>query len=103
MVVDRRGPHRSGTPTAWPLAAYLMRSTAQGWIMPPPANDKVASTTEKRGRGRPRKPDAMAVAERQVVGRARHARMNAIPIRLLSLAHFAAFCATLTYWIVTLT
>jgi general secretion pathway protein C len=45
----------------------------------------------------------MAIAERQAVWRARHARMNAIPIRLLSLALFAAFCATLTYWIVTLT
>jgi general secretion pathway protein C len=30
-------------------------------------------------------------------------RMNAIQIRLLSLALFAVFCATLTYWIVTLT
>ena len=30
-------------------------------------------------------------------------RMNAFQIRLLSLALFAVFCATLTYWIVTLT
>jgi general secretion pathway protein C len=30
-------------------------------------------------------------------------RMNAIQIRLLSLALFAVFCATLTYWIVTVT
>jgi general secretion pathway protein C len=30
-------------------------------------------------------------------------RMNAIQIRLVSLALFAVFCATLTYWIVTLT
>ncbi|MCC8402098.1 general secretion pathway protein GspC [Paraburkholderia sp. MMS20-SJTN17] len=29
--------------------------------------------------------------------------MNAIQIRLLSLAVFAAFCATLTYWVITLT
>ncbi|MEX3785071.1 hypothetical protein [Paraburkholderia sp. BR14374] len=29
--------------------------------------------------------------------------MNAIQIRLLSLALFAAFCATLTYWVITLT
>ncbi|HEV3422899.1 MAG TPA: type II secretion system protein N [Paraburkholderia sp.] len=29
--------------------------------------------------------------------------MNAIQIRLLSLALFAVFCAALTYWIVTLT
>ncbi|MEQ5840412.1 general secretion pathway protein GspC [Paraburkholderia acidicola] len=29
--------------------------------------------------------------------------MNAIQTRLLSLALFAVFCATLTYWIVTLT
>ncbi|SDQ70781.1 general secretion pathway protein GspC [Paraburkholderia tuberum] len=28
--------------------------------------------------------------------------MNAIQIRLLSLALFAAFCATLTYWVITL-
>ena len=71
--------------------------------MPPPANDKVASTTEKRGRGRPRKPDAMSNARRQAVWRPRYARMSAIPIRLLSLALFATFCATLTHWIVTLT
>jgi general secretion pathway protein C len=30
-------------------------------------------------------------------------RMNAIQIRLLSLALFALFCATLAYWIITLT
>jgi general secretion pathway protein C len=30
-------------------------------------------------------------------------RMNALQIRLISLALFAVFCATLTYWIVTLT
>jgi general secretion pathway protein C len=30
-------------------------------------------------------------------------RMNALQVRLLSLALFAVFCATLTYWIVTLT
>src|SRR5258708_340923 len=30
-------------------------------------------------------------------------RMNALQIRLLSLALFAVFCATLTYWVVTLT
>jgi general secretion pathway protein C len=30
-------------------------------------------------------------------------RMNAIQIRLLSLALFAVFCATLTYWVITLT
>lgn len=70
--------------------------------MPSPANDKVASATKKRGRGRAGKPDAMAITERQAVWRARHAHMNAIPIRLLSLALFAAFCVTLTYWIVTL-
>lgn len=29
-------------------------------------------------------------------------RMNAIQIRLLSLAVFAVFCATLTYWVITL-
>jgi general secretion pathway protein C len=29
-------------------------------------------------------------------------RMNAIQIRLLSLALFAVFCATLTYWVITL-
>jgi hypothetical protein len=40
--------------------------------MSPPANDKVTSTTEKRGRGRPRKPDAMSNAERQAAWRARH-------------------------------
>ncbi|MGF6902196.1 general secretion pathway protein C [Paraburkholderia sp. GAS348] len=71
--------------------------------MRPPANYKVTGTTEKRDRGRPRKPDAMSNAEREAVWWARHARMNAIPIHLLSLALFAAFCATLTYWIVTLT
>jgi general secretion pathway protein C len=31
------------------------------------------------------------------------ARMNTLQIRLLSLALFAVFCATLTYWIVVLT
>ncbi len=40
--------------------------------MPPPAHDKVTGTTEKRGRGRPRKPDAMSNAERQAAWRARH-------------------------------
>jgi len=30
-------------------------------------------------------------------------RMNALQIRLLSLALFAVFCATLPYWIITLT
>ena len=30
-------------------------------------------------------------------------RMNTTQIRLLSLALFAVFCATLTYWVVTLT
>ena len=40
--------------------------------MPSPANDKVTGTTEKRGRGRPRKPDAMSNAERQAAWRARH-------------------------------
>ncbi|MBW0447906.1 general secretion pathway protein GspC [Paraburkholderia phenoliruptrix] len=30
-------------------------------------------------------------------------RMNALQIRLLSLALFAVFCATLTYWTITLT
>jgi general secretion pathway protein C len=30
-------------------------------------------------------------------------RMNALQIRLISLAVFAVFCATLTYWVVTLT
>jgi general secretion pathway protein C len=30
-------------------------------------------------------------------------RMNALQVRLLSLALFAVFCATLTYWVVTLT
>ncbi|MFL9936321.1 hypothetical protein P0D88_46690 [Paraburkholderia sp. RL18-103-BIB-C] len=39
--------------------------------MPPPANDKITGTTEKRGRGRPRKPDAMSNAERQAAWRAR--------------------------------
>ena len=29
-------------------------------------------------------------------------RMNAIQIRLLSLALFAVFCATLTYWVITI-
>jgi general secretion pathway protein C len=29
--------------------------------------------------------------------------MNALQIRLISLAVFAVFCATLTYWVVTLT
>jgi len=40
--------------------------------MPAPANDKVTGLTEKRGRGRPRKPDAMSNAERQAAWRARH-------------------------------
>jgi hypothetical protein len=40
-------------------------------VMPAPANDKVTGTTEKRGRGRPRKPDAMSNAERQAAWRAR--------------------------------
>jgi len=39
--------------------------------MPSPASDKVTGTTEKRGRGRPRKPDAMSNAERQAAWRAR--------------------------------
>jgi general secretion pathway protein C len=29
-------------------------------------------------------------------------RMNAIQVRLLSLALFAVFCATLTYWVITI-
>src|SRR5579864_7509201 len=49
-----------------------MWSTAPGWIMPAPANDKVTGTAEKRGRGRPRKPDALSNAERQAAWRARH-------------------------------
>jgi hypothetical protein len=40
--------------------------------MPSPANYKVTGTAEKRGRGRPRKPDAMSNAERQAAWRARH-------------------------------
>jgi hypothetical protein len=38
----------------------------------PPASDKLTGTTEKRGRGRPRKPDAMSNAERQAAWRTRH-------------------------------
>jgi hypothetical protein len=40
--------------------------------MSPPANNKATTTEEKRGRGRPRKPDAMSNAERQAAWRARH-------------------------------
>ncbi|WP_177205241.1 hypothetical protein [Burkholderia sp. WP9] len=40
--------------------------------MPAPANDKVTGTTEKRVRGRPRKPDALSNAERQAAWRTRH-------------------------------
>ena len=40
--------------------------------MSAPANDKVIGITEKRGRGRPRKPDALSNAERQAAWRARH-------------------------------
>jgi hypothetical protein len=39
--------------------------------MPQPANDRITGK-EKRGRGRPRKPDALSNAERQAVWRARH-------------------------------
>jgi hypothetical protein len=39
--------------------------------MPPPAK-KATGPTEKRGRGRPRKPDAKSNAERQAAWRARH-------------------------------
>ncbi|MFM0456108.1 hypothetical protein PQR21_37555 [Paraburkholderia nemoris] len=49
--------------------------------MPSPANDKVTGTTEKRGRGRPRKPDAMSNAERQAAWRARHgARTKSVTV-----------------------
>jgi hypothetical protein len=49
--------------------------------MSPPANDKVTGTTEKRGRGRPRKPDAMSNAERQAAWRARHgARTKSVTV-----------------------
>jgi hypothetical protein len=48
--------------------------------MPPPAHDKVTGT-EKRGRGRPRKPDAMSNAERQAAWRARHgARTKSVTV-----------------------
>src|SRR5579864_4579201 len=58
-----------------------MWSTAPGWIMPSPANDKVTGTPEKRGRGRPRKPDAMSNAERQAAWRARHgARTKSVTV-----------------------
>ena len=40
--------------------------------MSPLPNDKATITEEKRGRGRPRKPDAMSNAERQAAWRARH-------------------------------
>jgi hypothetical protein len=49
--------------------------------MSPPANVKVTGTTEKRGRGRPRKPDAMSNAERQAAWRARHgARTKSVTV-----------------------
>jgi hypothetical protein len=49
--------------------------------MPAPANDKVPGTTEKRGRGRPRKPDALSNAERQAAWRARHgARTKSVTV-----------------------
>ena len=49
--------------------------------MPPPANDKVTGTPEKRGRGRPRKPDALSNAERQAAWRARHgARTKSVTV-----------------------
>jgi hypothetical protein len=49
--------------------------------MPPAAHDKVTGTAEKRGRGRPRKPDAMSNAERQAAWRARHgARTKAVTV-----------------------
>jgi hypothetical protein len=49
--------------------------------MSPPANDKVTGAAEKRGRGRPRKPDAMSNAERQAAWRARHgARAKAVTV-----------------------
>jgi hypothetical protein len=49
--------------------------------MSPPANDKVTGTAEKRGRGRPRKPDAMSNAERQAAWRARHgARIKSVTV-----------------------
>src|SRR5579864_6244393 len=58
-----------------------MWSTAPGWIMPSPANDKVTGTAEKRGRGRPRKPDALSNAERQAAWRARHgARTKSVTV-----------------------
>jgi hypothetical protein len=49
--------------------------------MPPSANDKVSGTAEKRGRGRPRKADAMSNAERQAAWRARHgARTKSVTV-----------------------
>jgi hypothetical protein len=49
--------------------------------MPSPATDKITGTTEKRGRGRPRKPDAMSNAERQAAWRARHgARTKSVTV-----------------------
>jgi hypothetical protein len=44
--------------------------------MSPPASDKLTGTTEKRGRGLPRKNDAMSNAERQAAWRARHGVRN---------------------------
>src|ERR1700722_15546848 len=58
-----------------------MWSATPGWIMPAPANHKVTGITEKRGRGRPRKPDAMSNAERQAAWRARHgARAKSVTV-----------------------
>ena len=49
--------------------------------MPAPADDKVTGTPEKRGRGRPRKPDALSNAERQAAWRARHgARTKSVTV-----------------------
>jgi len=49
--------------------------------MPAPANGKETGTAEKRGRGRPRKPDAMSNAERQAAWRARHgARTKSVTV-----------------------
>ncbi|SEF11087.1 hypothetical protein SAMN02787142_7642 [Burkholderia sp. WP9] len=46
-----------------------------------PASDKVTGTMEKRGRGRPRKPDALSNAERQAAWRARHgARTKSVTV-----------------------
>ena len=49
--------------------------------MPPPAKTKATGPPEKRGRGRPRKPDAMSNAERQAAWRARHgARAKSVTV-----------------------